>query len=143
MKRSSFLKALAAIPIFVAFVKNDASPYNKDERSNGKLTTFKHPKTPDGDDGADGQDVYIYHAWADDASGTGFTLTFNAAKKYTAIRTSTTILTPVVGDFAGLWAKYIGENGDECHPPCDYPSASDYPSVSTGLFRHSASCYTV
>jgi hypothetical protein len=65
----------------------------------------------DGDDGADGQDVYIYHAWADDASGTGFTLTFNAAKKYTAIRTSTTILTPVVGDFAGLWAKYIGENG--------------------------------
>jgi hypothetical protein len=62
--------------------------------------------------GADGQDVYIYHAWADASDGTGFTLTFNPAKKYTAIKVTTTAIpSPVQADFAGLWAKYIGEDG--------------------------------
>lgn len=66
------------------------------------------PGTP----GADGNDVFIYQAWADDASGTNFTTTFNSTKKWTAIITSATPLTPVAGDFAGRWVKYIGENGN-------------------------------
>lgn len=65
----------------------------------------------DGAPGADGQDVYIYKGYADDVNGTGFTTTFSSIKKWIAIRTSTTPLTPAVGDFAGLWIKYVGEDG--------------------------------
>lgn len=65
----------------------------------------------DGDIGLDGQDVFIYKGYADDSNGTGFTTTFSSIKKWIAIRTSTTVLTPVVGDFAGLWIKYVGEDG--------------------------------
>jgi hypothetical protein len=61
--------------------------------------------------GAAGVNAFLYVAYASDASGTGFTTTFNSSLKYIGVRRSTTALTPVVGDFAGLWAKYIGENG--------------------------------
>lgn len=67
----------------------------------------------DGQDGSDGDSAYVYIAYADDASGTGFTNTFNASKDYIAIlSTDTEILAPAVGDFAGLWKKYKGEQGD-------------------------------
>jgi len=60
-----------------------------------------------------GVSSYVYIAYADDAAGTGFTTSFNATKEWIAIRSTTTeILSPVVGDFAGLWTKYIGDKGD-------------------------------
>lgn len=59
-----------------------------------------------------GASAYVYIAYADDASGTGFTTTFNSSKDYIAIKATTTaIASPVVGDFAGLWKKYKGETG--------------------------------
>lgn len=66
-----------------------------------------------GSAGTDGADAFVYVAYADDASGTGFVLTFSAAKNYIAVKKSTTeILSPAVSDFSGLWAKYRGEGGD-------------------------------
>ena len=57
--------------------------------------------------------AYLYIAWASAADGTGFTMVFNPALKYIAVKTTTApIAVPVVGDFAGLWTKYIGENGE-------------------------------
>lgn len=56
--------------------------------------------------------AFVYIAYASDASGTGFTLTFDAALDYIAIlSTDTEIATPVVTDFTGLWKKYKGEDG--------------------------------
>ena len=46
---------------------------------------------------------YVYTAYADDSSGTGFSLTA-ASKQFIAVLTTTNILNPpIVTDFAGLW----------------------------------------
>jgi hypothetical protein len=64
--------------------------------------------------GADGDDAYVYIAYASDASGTGFTMTFNASLDYIAIKTTTApIAAPGASDFAGLWKKYKGEQGPQ------------------------------
>jgi hypothetical protein len=46
-------------------------------------------------------------AWADELDGTGFSLTFNATKKFTAFISTGkgTDYTPVAGAFAGLWSR--------------------------------------
>lgn len=54
---------------------------------------------------------YFYVGYADDDDGTGFTMTFNPAKKWIAIINSVEVMTPVQADFDGLWRKYIGEDG--------------------------------
>lgn len=60
--------------------------------------------------GSDGTNAFLYIAWADDASGGGFTIAFDQNKEYIAfLQSSTVIASPVVGDFAGLWAKYRGD----------------------------------
>lgn len=69
-----------------------------------------NPGAP-GDDGDDGQPIYFYVAYADDNAGNGFTSVFNPVKKYIATKVSLTPLLPAQSDFAGLWAKYIGEDG--------------------------------
>jgi len=67
-------------------------------------------KGPQGDAG---DSAYCYIAYASDASGTDFTLTFDADLDYIAIlATDTEIPSPVVGDFAGLWFNYKGAQGD-------------------------------
>lgn len=68
----------------------------------------------DGTNGVDGDSAYVYIAYASDDSGTGFTTTFNPALDYIAIlATDTEILTPAVGDFAGLWKNYKGADGQD------------------------------
>lgn len=60
----------------------------------------------------DGVSAYVYIAYASDASGTDFTMTFNAALDYIAILTTDTeIVSPAVGDFTGLWKNYKGAAG--------------------------------
>lgn len=60
--------------------------------------------------GADGD--FIYVAYASDNTGTGFTLTFSDTLAFQAIkRSATEIVTPVVGDFAGLWFRSLGQTG--------------------------------
>lgn len=60
-----------------------------------------------------GVSSYVYIGYADDASGTGFTISFNPTKEYIAIRSTTVeIPAPVVTDFTGLWTKYKGDQGD-------------------------------
>ena len=62
--------------------------------------------------GTDGDDAYVYVAYASADDGTGFTMTFNAALEYIAIlSTATAIAVPAAGDFAGLWCKYKGSDG--------------------------------
>lgn len=62
--------------------------------------------------GTDGESAFVYIAYASDASGTGFTLTFDAALDYIAILTTTTeISLPDVSDFVGLWKNYKGAAG--------------------------------
>ena len=69
---------------------------------------YKAPKSD-----IEGEDAFVYIAYADDDIGTGFTLTFDANKDYIAIKsTNTEIANPVVGDFAGLWKNYKGIKGD-------------------------------
>ncbi|NLD20735.1 MAG: hypothetical protein GX663_10960, partial [Clostridiales bacterium] len=70
---------------------------------------YKAPKSD-----IEGEDAFVYIAYADDDIGTGFTLTFDANKNYIAIKsTNTEIANPVVGDFAGLWKNYKGAKGDD------------------------------
>lgn len=65
-----------------------------------------------GDDGADGASSFTYIGYASDDSGTDFSLTPIASSTYIAVlNTDTEIPSPVVGDFAGLWNKYVGADG--------------------------------
>lgn len=76
--------------------------------------------------GADGEDAFVYIAYASDDSGTDFTTTFNAALDYIAIlATDTEIPTPVVTDFDGLWKNYKGADPFTLHISTDTPSAED------------------
>ena len=62
--------------------------------------------------GADGDDSYVYIAYASADDGTGFTLTFNSALDYIAIKTTTTaIANPQASNFTGLWKNYKGVAG--------------------------------
>lgn len=71
---------------------------------------------PGSGSGGTGDSAYVYIAYADDASGTGFTTTFNASKDYIAIKSTTiAIPTPVVSDFTGLWKNYKGVAGDSAY----------------------------
>ena len=65
-----------------------------------------------GSNGSNGANAYVYIAYASDASGTGFTMTFNSALDYIAIKATTTaISSPIASDFAGLWKNYQGAGG--------------------------------
>lgn len=56
-----------------------------------------------------GANAYVYIAYASDASGTGFTMTFNASLDYIAIKNTTTVIaSPSASDFTGLWKNYKG-----------------------------------
>mgnify|MGYP001161875506 FL=1 len=62
--------------------------------------------------GTDGDDAYVYIAYASDNAGTDFTLVFDAALNYIAIKTTAVAIpAPAVGDFAGLWKNYKGATG--------------------------------
>ena len=62
--------------------------------------------------GGSGGGSWTYIAYADDDSGTGFTLTFDAGKDYIAILISNEEITsPVAGNFIGLWKMYKGADG--------------------------------
>ena len=70
--------------------------------------TYKAPKSD-----IEGENAYVYVAYADDEDGNGFTNTFNESKDYVAIKaTNTEIPAPVASDFAGLWKNYKGQKGD-------------------------------
>lgn len=78
-------------------------------------------------EGLDGDSAYVYIAYASDASGTGFTLTFNEDLNYIAIfATDTEIPAPVAGDFAGLWKNYKGGPGNDGSPGQDGENAYLY-----------------
>jgi hypothetical protein len=77
--------------------------------ANAQVTGFG---TVVGINGTDGDSSYTYIAYASDASGTGFTTTFNSALNYIAIKTTTAaILSPAAADFAGLWKLYGASSG--------------------------------
>ena len=61
-----------------------------------------------GADGEDGASSYTAIAYADDDSGTGFTMTFDPDKDYIAIKTSTSPIPETPAQFAGLWKYYAG-----------------------------------
>jgi hypothetical protein len=64
-----------------------------------------------GSAGSNGANAYVYIAYASDDSGTGFTTTFNASLNYLAVKSSSTVLTPIASDFTGLWFNYKGATG--------------------------------
>jgi hypothetical protein len=94
--------------------------------------------------GANGDNAYVYIAYADADDGTGFTNTFSDTKDYIAIlSTDTEIVTPVVGDFAGLWKNYKGAAGTNGTNGTDGNDGSDGQGVpaggSTGTFLNKVS----
>ena len=65
-----------------------------------------------GSQGETGAAAYVYIAYASADDGTDFTLTFDPDLDYIAILLSLIeIVTPVAGDFAGLWKNYKGAQG--------------------------------
>ena len=62
--------------------------------------------------GSNGASAYVYVAYASDAIGTGFTMTFNAGLAYIAVKaTASAISGPQASDFVGAWKCYQGAPG--------------------------------
>lgn len=79
-----------------------------------KLASYESGNFKDGD----GNTIVIdnttspYIAFADDASGTGFTMTANPTSAYLAIKfTEVPLDPPIAGDFTGLWWPRLGVDG--------------------------------
>ncbi len=73
----------------------------------GLWKNYTGPAGPNGTNGNNGTNAYVYVAYASDASGTGFTMTFSTALDYIAVLSTTTALTsPTAANFAGLWKNY-------------------------------------
>lgn len=69
-------------------------------------------KGTNGIDGIDGDNAYVYIAYASDDQGTGFTTVFNENLNYIAIKATTIeIPSPQASDFTGLWKMYSGSGG--------------------------------
>ena len=63
--------------------------------------------------GGDGVSSYTYIAYASDWAGTDFTNVFNPALDYIAIKTTTSpLVSPIAGNFTGLWKNYKGPIGE-------------------------------
>lgn len=57
----------------------------------------------------EGDPAYVYIAYASDANGSDFSLTYDENLDYIGILNTTKPITPVAADFAGLWKKYSGD----------------------------------
>jgi len=92
--------------------------------------------------GGDGVSSYTYMAYASDGVGTDFTNVFNPDLDYIAIKTITSpLVSPVAGDFTGLWKNYkgpIGEPGDDGLP--GGPGSDGLPGAD-GADDHSMDVY--
>lgn len=65
-----------------------------------------------GTNGTDGANAYVYVRYASDNTGADFSETPSATRKYIAVKQTTTpIAAPAPSDFAGLWQKYLGDDG--------------------------------
>lgn len=55
---------------------------------------------------------YLYIAYAEDSSGTGYSTTPAASRAYIALLVSDApISSPAASDFTGLWVKFVGNDG--------------------------------
>lgn len=67
---------------------------------------------PQGDPGINGENAYVYVAYAEDNIGTLFTTVFDPIYDYIAIKTTNVeIPNPQASDFVGLWKNYKGAPG--------------------------------
>jgi hypothetical protein len=111
---SGFTTAFTGVQNYIA-IKSSTVPLTPVQGDFAGLW-FKYKGEPgingtNGTNGLNGQSAYVYIAYADSNTGTGFTIAFNAGKNYIAIKTSTVPLTPVQSDFNGLWFNYKGQAG--------------------------------
>jgi hypothetical protein len=92
-----------------------------DHEWSGTSLKFKEPGGDWGDSvdlkgepGDDGDNAYVYIAFASDDSGTDFTTTFDADLDYIAVKSTTAAIeTPAASDFSGLWKNYKGQAGND------------------------------
>ena len=84
-----------------------------------------------------GASTYTYVAFAEDSSGTGFSLEPSNTRKYRAeIHVSSPIATPTASDFAGAtWVKYIGEDGDGAFTADDTFSSTSENAVQNKVIK--------
>lgn len=100
-------------------------PYDLYLGAIGYVTDIEDAIDIKGATGASGANTYLYVAYADDAIGTGFTTTFSDTKHYIAIKQTTSpIVSPVAGDFAGLWVVYSGN-----------PDLSSYLTIANSRYQ--------
>lgn len=72
---------------------------------------------PSGKNGDDGTSNYCYVRYASNDSGAGFSETPSDSLKYRAeIHSNTEIINVTADLFAGMWVKYIGDNGKPGEP---------------------------
>lgn len=100
---------------------------------NAAVFNFVIPSGEKGEEGNPGQSAYVYIAYASDASGTGFTTTFNPALNYIAVKATTApIAAPQASDFTGFWKNYKGADGAAGSDGVDGTDGADGKTVLYG-----------
>ena len=75
------------------------------------------PSGKDGENGDDGTSDYCYIRYASNSDGADFSATPSDSLKYRAeIHSNTEIINVTADLFAGMWVKYIGDNGADGKP---------------------------
>ncbi|MEM3091537.1 MAG: hypothetical protein QXD05_00165 [Candidatus Pacearchaeota archaeon] len=96
------------------FKKEKEGIYKEYIKINGEYRVWESIPSEIENSSSGGSNTYIYIAYADDANGNGFTLTFDENKDYIAIKhTREEIINPTQSDFVGLWKKIKGEQGND------------------------------
>ena len=92
--------------------------------------------------GEDGVSSYTYIGYGSDDSGTDFSNMFDPTLDFIAIKTTTSpLVSPIAGDFAGLWKNYkgpVGEPGEDGLP--GGPGSDGLPGAD-GADDHSMDVY--
>lgn len=86
--------------------------------------------------GEAGTSSYTYVAWAADSNGTDFSLTPSNTRKYRAeIHPAYPIANPAASDFAGLWVKALGDDGDNAFTVDDALSGTSENAVQNKVIK--------
>lgn len=109
--QSAFTGEMATVTIPVYVEGDPANPSPSTDIIINKIFTLS--AAAQGESGQPGTSSYTYIRYAEDDNGTGISTDPDDSRPYMAVLITNSSTPPSTSDFAGLWTKYLGENGQD------------------------------
>lgn len=107
--QSAFTGEMATVTIPVYVEGDPANPSPSTDIIINKIFTLS--AAAQGESGQPGTSSYTYIRYAEDDNGTGISTDPDDSRPYVAVLITNSSTPPSTSDFAGLWTKYLGEDG--------------------------------